>query len=294
MTSWEILGRVGAERLADARLQLHWAAQAASAVGKQLLDHRPDYGEQSFQWDPEARALVQGPVAAVPPFRSALRPSPPALVLLGAARELPLEGRTLAEAYSWLESEIPALLGRPLEKALERPGEMPAHAAGSGAAFSTADREAFDELAAWLGAGHQLLASLARRHPGASAVRLWPHHFDIATLISLELIPSKLIPSKLIPSNSAGDPETSRSIGVGVALGDAFKPEPYIYITPWPYPPQDRELPPLDGGSWITEGWTGAYLEASRLLDGPADQRTARAERFVDSAVAACLRLLER
>ncbi|MES1241315.1 MAG: hypothetical protein ABUT39_06825 [Acidobacteriota bacterium] len=269
MTSWDTLGRVGAERLADARLQLHWAAQAASAVGKQLLDHRPDFGEQSFQWDPEHRLLAQGQVASG--FRSALRPSPPTLVLLGSSRELPLDGRTVEEAYAWLESEV----GR----TLERPGEMPAHAVGSGSPISGRDHEAFEELAAWLDAAHQLLSGVARRNPGASAVRLWPHHFDIATLIALD---------------PEGDPEAARSIGTGLALGDTFRPEPYLYITPWPYPSGDRELPPLDGGSWNTEGWTGAYLEASRLLDGPIDQRAERAERFVDSAVAACRRLLER
>jgi hypothetical protein len=288
MTSWDALGRVGAERLADARLQLHWAAQAASAVGKQLLDHRPDYGEQSFQWDPLNRALVQGPVPATPAstdgFRSALRPSPPAILLLGllgASRELPLDGRTVEEVYAWLESEVPPLLGRPLERPLERPGEMPSHPVGSGSPISAHDSEAFEELAAWLAAAHQLLSALAQRHSGASAVRLWPHHCDIATLIALD------------PDGDPSDSEPARSIGAGLALGDTFKAEPYIYITPWPYPSTDRELPSLEGGSWNTEGWTGAYLEASRLLDGPADQRV-RAERFVDSAVAACLRLLER
>src|SRR6185436_9917469 len=112
-----------------------------------------------------------------------------------------------------------------------------------------------EEVAAWLDAAHHLLSGVARRHSGASAVRLWPHHFDVATLIALD---------------PDGDPEAARSIGAGLALGDTFKPEPYIYITPWPYPSKDRELPALDGGSWNTEGWTGAYLEASRLLDGPA------------------------
>jgi hypothetical protein len=289
MASWDALGRAGAERLADARLQLHWAAQAASAVGKQLLDHRPDYGEQSFQWDPLNRALVQGPVPATPAtpantvgFRSALRPSPPALLLLGASRELPLDGLTVEEVYAWLESEIPSLLGRPLERPLDRPGEMPAHPVGSGSPISAHDCEAFEELAAWLDAAHQILSGLAQRHSGASAVRLWPHHCDIATLIALD------------PDGDPGDSEHARSIGAGLALGDTFKAEPYIYITPWPYPSKDQELPSLEGGSWNTEGWTGAYLEASRLLDGPADKRAVRAERFVDSTVAACLRLLER
>jgi glutathione S-transferase len=262
---WDTLGTVSVPRLTDARLQLHWAAQAAAAVGKQLVEHRPDYGEQSFQWQPASRALVQGLVHGSRPFRSAVRPSPPALLLLdddgGILRECPLDGRTLDEAYAWLEAEVPAL-----ERPLERPVELPAHPFATGARFSAADAEAFAELAGWLEAAHGTLSAVARRNPGASDVRLWPHHFDVATLISLE---------------------GERSIGIGVVPGDSWKAEPYVYVTPWPYP-QGAELPPMDGGSWNTEGWTGAYLEASRIQDGE------QVERFVDSAVAACRRLLER
>lgn len=262
---WETLGTVSVQRLADARLQLHWAAQAAAAVGKQLVEHRPDYGEQSFQWLPTARSLAQGLVHGSRPFRSAVRPSPPALLLLDDGgrilREWPLDGRTLDEAYAWVEAEVPAL-----ERPLERPGELPGHPVGSGAPFSAADAEAFAELSGWFAAAHGTLSAVARRNPGASAVRLWPHHFDIATLISLD---------------------SERSIGLGVVPGDSWKAEPYVYITPWPYP-KDADLPPVDGGSWNTEGWTGAWLEASRIQDGE------QVERFVDSAVAACRRLLER
>ncbi|MFL6290630.1 MAG: hypothetical protein ACJ759_07020 [Thermoanaerobaculia bacterium] len=267
---WETLGTVSVPRLTDARLQLHWAAQVAAAVGKQLVEHRPDYSEQSFQWHPAARSLVQGLVHGARPLRSAVRPSPPALLLLddGAEilREWPLDGRTLDEAYAWLEVEVPALTGRPLDHPLERPGELPEHRFGKGARFSAADAEAFAELAGWFAAAHETLSAVVRRNPGASEVRLWPHHFDIATLISL-----------------AGE----RSIGIGVVPGDSWKTEPYVYVTPWPYP-EAGGLPPLEGGNWNTEGWTGAYLEASRIRDGE------QVERFVDSAVAACRRLLER
>ena len=277
---WEPLGRVADERLADARRQLHWAAQAASAVGKRLLDHQPDYGEQSFRWIDEARALAQGTVCAPRPFRSAVRPSPPALLLLdgdgGLLRELPLNGRTLEEAFRWLEEEIAILLGRSLDPPLDRAAEIEAHPVGSGATFSAADSDAFAELASWYGNAHRLLTALAGRNPGASAVRCWPHHFDIATLISLE------------PGEGA---ETGRSIGAGLSPGDTGRPAPYFYVTPWPYPSPEN-LPELDGGgTWNTEGWVGAVLEAATLLGGAGDPAH-RAERFLASAVAACRTLL--
>lgn len=275
---WEPLGRVSAERLADARRQLHWAAQAASAVGKRLLEHQPDYGEQSFRWIEEVRALAQGTVAAALPFRSALRPSPPALLLLdgdGAPlRELPLDGRTPEEAFRWLEEETAGLLGRAAN--LEAQPAEASNGINSGAPFSAADAEAFAELGAWFGNAHRLLTAVAAQNPGASAVRCWPHHFDIATLISLD---------------SGEDAETARSIGAGLSPGDTGRPAPYFYVTPWPYPSPEN-LPDLEGGgTWNTGGWVGAVLEAAALLDGTGDPAH-RAERFAASAVAACRTLL--
>src|SRR5690242_9719041 len=104
MDDWETLGAVEPRQLIDVRRQIHWAAQAASAVGKQLLPPQPDYSQQSFEWLGHPRVLAQGLVAGERPFRSAVRLSPPALLMLDAEgavlRELPLEGRTLEEAYA--------------------------------------------------------------------------------------------------------------------------------------------------------------------------------------------------
>jgi len=109
-------------------------------------------------------------------------------------------------------------------------------------------------------------------------VRCWPHHFDIATLIALD---------------PGMNPETARSIGVGLSPGDAGRPHPYFYVTLWPYP-KDRELPALEGGGvWNTEGWTGAVLETPALLRaGIGEAQAEQAERFVESAIAACQALL--
>lgn len=267
------------DRLVDARRQLHWAAQAASSVGKRLLEHQPDFGEQSFRWIEETRALAQGTVAGPRPFRSALRPSPPAFLLLDGdnrpLRELPLDGRTLEEAFRWLEEEIAGLLGRPVDPPLDRTADIEAHPAGSGAPFSAADAGAFAELADWFATAHRLLTAVAGENPGASAVRCWPHHFDIATLILLDAEAS----------------ETARSIGAGLSPGDTGRPAPYFYVTPWPYPSTEK-LPDLEGGgTWNTEGWVGAVLESATLQDGAGDPAH-RAERFLESAVAACRALL--
>lgn len=258
------------DRLIDVRKQIHWAAQAASSVGKQLLPHQHDFSEQSFQWIAGSGVLAQGLVSGPRPFRSALRIARPALLLLGGdgavLREMPLEGRTLDQAYEWVREEVESLLGRPLEKPLERGEGIPAHPAGEGAAFAI-DAEGAAELERRFAGAERALRRTAAANPNSSPVRCWPHHFDIAILIALD--------------PGASDPETARSIGVGMSPGDDGRQEPYYYVLPWP-PPKDRDLPALDGGgSWHTEDWIGAVLEGDQEVDA-----------FLDSAVAACRTLL--
>ena len=102
------------------------------------------------------------------------------------------------------------------------------------------------------------LATLARmyenavgilaRIPGASPVRLWPHHFDVAVLIG--------------------------SIGVGFLAGDDAIDEPYWYVYNSPMP---AELAPLSAGEWFRGEWTGAVLKG--------DPDAATIQKFLDEAL---------
>ncbi|HZF10209.1 MAG TPA: hypothetical protein VFE33_15580 [Thermoanaerobaculia bacterium] len=286
MSTWERLGAVNAEPFLDARLQLHWAAQIAAAPGKQLLPPQPDGSEQSFQWDAAAGALTQGTVTAPRPFRSALRPAALSLALLdeggSALAELPLAGRTLDAGYAWLTKELETLLGRSLARPLDRlcsADGLPAHPVETGAPFSGIPPEAYVEVARWYANADRLLRAVQTANPEASPVRCWPHHFDLATLLTLD---------------PGMDAESARSIGVGLSPGDAGdigRPEPYFYVTPWPYP-KSPALPSLaGGGSWNTEGWLGAVLEA-RAFVGGADQE-GQVRDFLESAIAAARRLID-
>ena len=280
MSDWETLGAVDPRALIDARLQLHWAAQVAAAVGKQLLPRQPDFSEQSLEWLAEPRVLAQGVVVAAQPFRSAIRLGRPALMLLdaggGTLREMPLEGRTLDEAYTWMTIEVEALLGRPLTQPLERSEGLPDYPVSSGAPFSLGGSAAPLEIERYYAGADRLLRALRDANPEASPVRCWPHHFDLATLLRLD---------------PDGNSEEARSIGAGLSPGDGTFAEPYFYILPWPRPA--GELPKLDGGRWYTQDWIGAVLEATEFTSGNSNgAQRERIERFLTSAVAACRGLL--
>jgi hypothetical protein len=97
----------------------------------------------------------------------------------------------------------------------------------------------------------EILERLHAQHPDASPVRLWPHHFDVATLIG-------------------------GTLGVGFLAGDDEIDEPYWYVYDSPMP---DTLPELPAGEWHRGTWTGA------VLTGNPDAATI--ERFLAAAIAA-------
>ncbi|HTQ79774.1 MAG TPA: hypothetical protein VMM92_07245 [Thermoanaerobaculia bacterium] len=283
MSRWKSLGSVDAQHLVNARLQSHWAVQLAAGVGKRLLPPQPDVSEQSFEWIEKAGLLAQGLVSGKRAFRSGLRLADLTLVLADEAgspiKELPLSGHTLEEAHAWLTAEVEKLLSQPLAGALELPAaaDMPAHPVGAGRRFALADPAPFAELGRWYADADLLLREIARAEPGASPVRCWPHHFDLATLLKV---------------GDGKDAESTPTVGLGLSPGDGGRPAPYFYVTPWPYP-KNPELSPLaGGGTWNTEGWLGAVLDASAFLGsgGAADQEGS-IRQFLHSALAASRRL---
>jgi len=116
-------------------------------------------------------------------------------------------------------------------------------------------------------------------------VLCWPHHFDIATLITLDV--------------DEPDPETARSINVGLSPGDESYDEPYFYVTPWPEPREPEKEVLAGGGLWHKEDFTAAVLPASRLPDlSPTDpdrraqEQAEQVYAYLRTSIAACRSLL--
>ncbi|MEM7158890.1 MAG: hypothetical protein AAF799_38995 [Myxococcota bacterium] len=273
------LGSVPATELAGSRLTLHWASQPVASFGFSVLPARDDYSHTALHW-----VAAHGTLATDKEPETGIYA---ALDVTGFALGLwrdddrlahfPLRGRTLDEAFGWLETAIQEA-GIELSGSVVRPGhlgDVPAHPVADGASFEEPAVAHGKELAAWLELADATLQWFRGTHPEAGAILLWPHHFDMASLHVLE-----------------GEGESMRSVGAGVSLGDGSYAQPYVYVNPWPAP-QGAELPELPaGGQWHTEGWTGAVLRGDRLLE--IDGGEARAEgllRFISTAHAAGVEL---
>jgi hypothetical protein len=231
----------------DARLQLHWAVQVLARFGDAHVPARPDFSHSALTWDtdqrrfrteadPEGRRLEFDPVA----FSYRLSGGDDGEAVFE------LTGGTLDEALTWLSS----LQGESTRLEIGEP-DVPAHPVADGARFDpdVADLEA---LADWFHQAHQALSTVRQARAAASPVRCWPHHLDIAVLIPLD--------------GPDADPEEARSVGAGMTPGDGTYPEPYWYVTPWPYPVAPELSPLPSGAGWHTDGWIGAVLRGEDVI----------------------------
>ncbi|MEQ8762803.1 MAG: hypothetical protein RL885_02670 [Planctomycetota bacterium] len=257
MTSWQPLGVIRPELLAAARIEAHYAAIVLASVASSMREPVPDDSHSSLIFeDGEIRTQR---IPAPTPFRFALDLERWQLV---AAREdgidaeaHSLAGRTLAEALSWASEASHRLWPEAPRVERRRFPDFPAHAIADGAPFSEPEIELRRELERYFADAALLLGDVADAFDGASPVRLWPHHFDIATLIPV-------------------DGKTfERTVGVGLSPGDSFSEEPYWYVTPWPAP-KSAVLPASSPpGRWQSEPFLASVSRASELDSEDQEQR---------------------
>lgn len=256
------------------RIQLHYAIQFAAAVGSALGNAAPDGSQVTLDWDDTLHVFVGKPIPSTA-LQIALVPASLTSVILqngGAIATQSLIGLTMTEALAWHKSQL-ATLGVSVDQIhlLDYPpNDFPDHPLAHGAVFEDGDPEARAAIASYYAKTRPLLAAVVAANSAASAIAIWPHHFDMATLMTY-----------------SGAPEAdTKYLGVGLSPGDTSYPEPYWYISPYPYP-DSTKLPKLNSrGFWHTEHWVGAVLTASQI------EEDAEIQSFIDSAIAASKEVL--
>jgi hypothetical protein len=252
--NWAGLGRIAPQGLVNARLLAHHALQWPARCARANIKHVPDDSHTSFDWDTPLAALVTQPLRTpAGDVRVGLRLSGLALLLVrnGAILDvLQLNGKSEQVAGVWIDTKMQALGLRAASNA-QVPYGLPAHAVAQGARYDLYMQEReLGELARWFAGAAAALEDarerLAELH--TSPVRCWPHHFDIATVASLDA------------PGAAG----ARSIGIGVSPGDEYYAQPYVYVSPSPRFERLPDAPAL--GRWHTDGFFGAVATGDALL----------------------------
>lgn len=276
---WSDIGAVPPAELVDPSLELHWAVQIVAAAGQNFAEKKEDDSHRAMKWDASQSAFVGAEFAGPYPFRVGVRPADLTLVILDRTDEtlgaLPLSGETIDGAHAWLATGLATYLGG-APPHLERPDwDMPSHPLGEGAPFTAGHSTERALLADLFGGAAAMLDELISTRNDASGVLCWPHHFDIATLLTVK-------------RGSGDDPR--QTVGVGLAPRGGGYDTWYWYVTPYPHP---RELPDFEGpGGWHTEGWTGLVLTGEELVSREGAFRDAALRKFLDVAVDTATRAL--
>lgn len=227
----------------DSRQQLHWAAQAVAGVGRSLVAPRPDDSHSNLEWSRPHRALMSSPLDDG--RRGAVRFRDLTLLVIRDRGliddEFPLQGRSCDDAFAFFERHFGQMIRRPSrEEALPTAAPMTFHA-------NADDLARLDRL---YDDADFVLNAYRAKHSNASEIRCWPHHFDIATLLTLD---------------------GGGTVGAGFLGGDGQYRQPYWYVTPYPYPNDRSSYPPLPLGFWNTEGWFGAVLLGDHTREEAAE-----------------------
>lgn len=275
-------GSFDAEALRAARLVCHWAAQLPAAVGNSLVDKKDDWSHTALRWDEDMGTFSTLPFAAPRFFRVGLRPTDLTLLLHEdetVHAELPLVGLDFDTALERLSDLLRDTVVPRLDSLIPRKREgMPDHPVGKGAKFELADPTAHAELARGYANAWAVLVVIRSRAAKPSPVLCWPHHFDLAFLDTVI---------------GHRDAEKAHTVGTGFLAGDDMIDEPYWYVSPWPTPEGEPDLPELPtGGEWRTDGFFGAVLPLRTLVKNGGDNQAIALAQFLASAIATGRKIL--
>ncbi len=269
---WTTLGTISPSKLADARLSVHWASQLPAAVAAAVLPHRDDYAHTNLGWDSATGALLSRALGEERAVYAGLRVRDLSWVVVEngeVVASLDADGKTLAQGQAWFAESVGKVSGTGIPSFPLFEHDMPAAAVEGGGVFDAKGQAAERaELALWIANAHFVLERFVRDDGAASQVRLWPHHFDLASLITLV---------------QHEDAEQAKSVNVGFSFGDGSFDQPYAYVSPWPYPTDRNETPALVHGAWQTDGFFAAVATGEVLVEGGEGQ-SQRTEQFLAQA----------
>ena len=244
------------ERFESARNQAHQAAQLLGSIARAINPEKPEDTHAAMIWQ-EAHQLLSTQMLKHHKYKYA--------VLNIATLSLGFQDNSDHELLSislagYTNKELKQRLEEILEIKqfnLQHPYELPTFTFGNNQPYDDSDKDYLALCEQVFSNAYHALLPFTQSIPEASEIHIWPHHFDIATLLTY----------------SAN--KSDKFIGIGLSPGDASVPEPYFYINTWPYPKVNQQsLSPLSAGAWQFDGWTGAILKASEIVQSPDQGKT--------------------
>lgn len=252
---WREFRPVDIDALAETRDQFHQALQSVAAVGRKFLPAVKNDENGTLVWVPGLSRLAGNWVTGSQAFRSSISFEDFCIYLVddkvNTISKFELEGKKQSQVLIWLEEQIGKLGLDAFDLTMNLPYKIPQYPTQSGAPFS-ADLKMSQELSKYY---HNTFVSIRELSVDYGIqkpeIKIWPHHFDLATSIILK---------------DTGDDETNTSLQMGISPGDHEFDQPYFYVNTWPHVDTTHLDKLSNGALWHEDEWTGAVLLIKHVM----------------------------
>lgn len=251
--------------LKQGREETHRAIQLVGSFPRNFLPYDPSDASASLIWNDQISGFETQEVKGIKVGFNLIEQSILLLKDDTVNSTISTINETFELTFSTLSSELEKMGFEVKSFNYELPYELPRAITNRGNPFTRQDVHALKKLVELYSLTNSILSEVFKVVDEASDIRCWPHHYDLATLVTVE---------------AHEDPEKAKSIGFGFSPGDGDYDEPYFYLTPWPYPSANDLYELTTPAFWNTDGWTGGVLKA---LDVPHDKEKTIITNFFES-----------
>ena len=273
MSHWQTLTLPFTAELQYGLHTLHHATQLVGMFSNSFLPKQLDDSQSNLGWSSEKNSIVSHVVSDTIAFLD-IKNWEWKLVNDKTNKQFQTEiaGKTKSEAFQWFKSNLHKLGFDQDNFEYFKHFSLPYHEIDNGVSFvnlSSTIRNTLTKMQTNASiALHECIESLGLGT--LSPVRIWPHHFDMASLIIIE---------------TDVDHNPTKTIGIGWAMPDDEIDEPYFYTNHW-IKKEERNydnLPSLNScGKWHTSSWVGITIKYSDILNATNQYETIK-EYFTES-----------
>lgn len=261
--------------------QQHSATQLLALTGRYLLAQQPDLSNIAMQFNLETGRIEGNFIHSK--IKVALDLRRLKICFIDGNKTLidafELEGKRFSDAFSELKRTLQKQGIETDKLELFQPYPLPSEGLTNNR-FQELDFVTLEQSARLRANAQQILEAIKNRFEVVQPVRIWPHHFDTGSFIS-------------VTENEKG--EATKTVGFGWAIPDSMINEPYFYTSFW----SDSELPkkfaaaPLAKGEWKVPDWNGAVLAHSTLRNIPPENQYNSLENYFDESISSIQQFLK-
>ncbi|MCI5055375.1 MAG: hypothetical protein MRY83_04655 [Flavobacteriales bacterium] len=225
---------------------MHRAAQYLAAAGISFLEKKPDDSHANFMWDVHLGTLFTHPLNRddISLGLNYENFSIDFLESLALKHRIPLKGKSHKVILESIREKF-------WDLGFKKPYKYEFHynlkygILSDNYIWEFEDSRWLKDLITLRNVAQLAISYEAQNHINASAVRVWPHHFDTSASLTFD--------------------GTNKSITVGLAIPDNMVSDFYYYAYGW----DGRQILTFESvedlsiGKWIKGKWSGAVLEAS-------------------------------